>query len=136
MTLSMEAKKWLLNERKRQQIDDKIEKSSSKKDTIKVPEKDRTNSSNMPNQYAKVKKRGGRTSSTLLTELNNLQLEITVEEQIVICSKVFPGTQDPAFTNYKSVFHMHQESFIEYLKHMKTFSTIYCLRHYSLTSLN
>jgi hypothetical protein len=50
MTLSVEAKTWLLNERKRQQQDDdKMKKSSSKKDTIKVPEKDRTNSSNMPN---------------------------------------------------------------------------------------
>jgi hypothetical protein len=58
MTLSMEAKKWMLYERKRQQQeDDKMKKPSSKKDTIKVPEKDRTNSnnSNMPNQYAKVK---------------------------------------------------------------------------------
>jgi hypothetical protein len=32
-----------------------MKKSSSKKDTIKVPEKDRTNSSNTPNQYPKVK---------------------------------------------------------------------------------
>jgi hypothetical protein len=50
MTLSMEAKKWLLNERKRkQQENNKMKKSSRKKDTIKDPEKD-TNSSNMPNQ--------------------------------------------------------------------------------------
>jgi hypothetical protein len=56
MTLSTEAKKWLLSERKRQQQeDDKMKKSSNKKDAIKSPEKDRTNSSNMPNQYAKVK---------------------------------------------------------------------------------
>jgi hypothetical protein len=56
MTQSTEAKKWLSNERKRQQQeDDKINKSSSKKDTTKAPEKDRTNSTNMPSQYAKVK---------------------------------------------------------------------------------
>jgi hypothetical protein len=59
MTLSTEAKKWLLNERKRQrQENDKIKMSSSKKDTFKVPEKaekDRIIYSNMPNQYAKVK---------------------------------------------------------------------------------
>jgi hypothetical protein len=56
MTLSMEAKKWLLNERKRQeQKDDKMKKSLSKKDIIKGPEGDRTNPSDMPNQYAKVK---------------------------------------------------------------------------------
>jgi hypothetical protein len=59
MTLSMEAKKWLLNERKRQQQeDDKMKKSSSKKDTIKVPKKDRTNSPNMPSQYVRVKNTG------------------------------------------------------------------------------
>jgi hypothetical protein len=57
MTLSTEEKKWLLNERKRQQQeDDKMNKSSSKKDTINAPEKDRTNSSKMSYQYAKVKK--------------------------------------------------------------------------------
>jgi hypothetical protein len=39
----------------KRQEDDKMKKSSSKKDTIKVPEKERTNSSNMPNSYAKVK---------------------------------------------------------------------------------
>ena len=56
MTLSVDAKKWLLNERKRQQQeDDKLKKSSSGKDTIKESEKERNSSSNMPSQYAKVK---------------------------------------------------------------------------------
>jgi hypothetical protein len=55
MTLSVEAKKWLLNVRKQQQQeDDKMKKSSSKNNTVKVPEKDRNHTSNMPNQYAKV----------------------------------------------------------------------------------
>jgi hypothetical protein len=56
MTLSMEAKKWMLNERKRKQQEDyEFKRSSSRKDTIKVPEKDRTNSPTLSNQYAKVK---------------------------------------------------------------------------------
>jgi hypothetical protein len=38
-----------------QQEDEKMKKSSSKKEIIKVAEGDRTNPSNMPNQYAKVK---------------------------------------------------------------------------------
>jgi hypothetical protein len=59
MTLFVEAKKWLLNERKQQQQqqqqeDDKMKKSSSKNNTVKAPEKDRNHTSNMPNQYAKV----------------------------------------------------------------------------------
>jgi hypothetical protein len=51
MTLSVDAKKWLLNERKQQQQEgDKKKMSSSKKDTVKDPEKDRNHPSNMPNQ--------------------------------------------------------------------------------------
>jgi hypothetical protein len=61
MTLSTEEKKRLLNERKRQQQkDDKMKKSASRKDTIKVPEKDRSNSntSNIPNLFHFFKQLG------------------------------------------------------------------------------
>jgi hypothetical protein len=58
---SLEAKKWLLNERKRQQIeDDKLKKSSnsSSRDTPKsstVETGNPSSNSDMPNQYARVK---------------------------------------------------------------------------------
>jgi len=63
MTLPLEAKKWLLNERKRQQQeDDKLKKSSNPiskdHDKFKSSGQSGSNSSshtNMPNQYAKVK---------------------------------------------------------------------------------
>ena len=63
MTLPLEAKKWLLNERKRQQQeDDKMKKSSNPiskdNDKFKSSGQNGSNSSsntNMPNQYAKVK---------------------------------------------------------------------------------
>jgi hypothetical protein len=58
-------------------------------------------------------------SGTLLTELNNLQLEITVEERIEISAKVFPGINNPAFTTYKSTFNAHHESFTNYFKHIE-----------------
>ena len=62
-SLSLEAKKWLLNERKRQQLeDDKLKKSSNPiskdNDKFKSSGQSGSNSSshtNMPNQYAKVK---------------------------------------------------------------------------------
>jgi hypothetical protein len=56
MTLPLEAKKWLLNERKRQQQeDDKMKKSLALiKSTALSNDKD-TNNSNLPNQYARVK---------------------------------------------------------------------------------
>ena len=56
MTLSVDAKKWLLHERKlQQQEDDKLKKSSNGKDTITASEKERNSSSNMPSQYSRVK---------------------------------------------------------------------------------
>jgi hypothetical protein len=57
MTLPVEAKKCLLNERKRQQQEDDIKKmtsTSGSKDTTKISDKDE-NHFNIPNQYANVK---------------------------------------------------------------------------------
>ena len=58
MTLSLEAKKWLLNERKRQQQEEDNSKRSSDKngnDAFKMSERNKNTSSKLPNQYAKVK---------------------------------------------------------------------------------
>jgi hypothetical protein len=59
MTLPLEAKKWLLNERKRQQQeqqeDDKMKKSLALSKSTTVPSDKETNNSNSPNQYARVK---------------------------------------------------------------------------------
>jgi hypothetical protein len=56
MTLPLEAKKWLLNERKRQHQEDDNMKNSLElsKSTTLLDDKD-TNNSNMSNQYARVK---------------------------------------------------------------------------------
>lgn len=57
MTLPLEAKKWLLNERKRQQIEDEKAKKSATigdRNSVKSSDKD-PKDVNMPNQYAKVK---------------------------------------------------------------------------------
>jgi hypothetical protein len=51
MTLPLEAKKWLLNERKRQQKeDDKMKKSLALSKSTAVPNNKESNNSNMPNQ--------------------------------------------------------------------------------------
>jgi hypothetical protein len=56
MTLPLEAKKWLLNERKRQQQeDDKMKKSLALSKSTAVPNDKDTNNSNMPNQHTIVK---------------------------------------------------------------------------------
>jgi hypothetical protein len=56
MTLPLEAKKWLLNERKNQQQEDyNIKKSLVLSKSTAVPNDKDTNNSNMPNQYARVK---------------------------------------------------------------------------------
>jgi hypothetical protein len=54
--LPLEAKKWLLNERKRQQQEnDKMKKSLVLSKSTVVPNDKDTNNSNLPNQYARVK---------------------------------------------------------------------------------
>jgi hypothetical protein len=56
MTLPLEAKKWLLNERKHHQQEvDEMKKSLSLSKSTAVPNEKETNNSNMPNQYARVK---------------------------------------------------------------------------------
>jgi hypothetical protein len=50
MNLSLEAKKWLLNERKRQQQkDDKMKKSLALSKSTAIPNDKDTNNSNIPN---------------------------------------------------------------------------------------
>jgi hypothetical protein len=56
MTLPIEAKKWLLNERKRQQQqDDKMKKSLALSKSTAIPNDKEPNNANMPNEYARVK---------------------------------------------------------------------------------
>jgi hypothetical protein len=56
MTLPLVAKKWLLNERKRQQQEDeKTKKSLASSKSTALPNDKDTNNSNIPNQYARVK---------------------------------------------------------------------------------
>jgi hypothetical protein len=56
MTLPLEAKEWLLNERTRQQQeDDKMKNSLALSKSTAVPNDKETSNSNLPNQYARVK---------------------------------------------------------------------------------
>jgi hypothetical protein len=56
MTIPLEAKKWLLNERKRQQQgDEKMKNSLALSKSISVPNDNEISASNLPNQYARVK---------------------------------------------------------------------------------
>jgi hypothetical protein len=56
MTLPLEAKKWLLNERKRQQQEDeKMKKSLALSKSKSLSNDMDSNNSNLPNQYARLK---------------------------------------------------------------------------------
>jgi hypothetical protein len=56
MILPLEAKKWLLNERKRQQQeDDKMKNSLALSKSTAIPNDKDTNNFDLPNQYARVK---------------------------------------------------------------------------------
>jgi hypothetical protein len=55
MTLPLEAKKWLSNEKSQQQEDDKMKKSLALNKSSSVPNDKDNNNYNLPNQYARVK---------------------------------------------------------------------------------
>jgi hypothetical protein len=56
MTLPLEAKKWILNERKcQQQEDEKMKNLLALSKSTAVPNDKQTSNAHMPNQYARVK---------------------------------------------------------------------------------
>jgi hypothetical protein len=56
MTLPLEAKEWLLKEKKcQQQEDDKMKNSLALSESSAAPNDKKTNNYNMPNQYTRVK---------------------------------------------------------------------------------
>jgi hypothetical protein len=87
MSLPLEAKKWLLNERKRQQQEDnKMKKSLALSKSTAIPNDKEINNSNMPNQYARVKnvaqKRKGEDVSKENTDEKYVFVDEFLEEAI------------------------------------------------------
>ena len=60
-------------------------------------------------------------SASFLENLNMLKIELSGEEQATICSKVFPGANDPLFNNYKSSFDVTHDTFLAFVKYTQDF---------------
>jgi hypothetical protein len=95
-------------QRKRQlQQNDKMKKSSSKKDTAKDPEKDRTNSSNMPNQYARNKNTAN--AEEELQDSTEQDYEFIDEflEEAVNTSNIYESHQETDYDYWASEHNIH-----------------------------
>jgi hypothetical protein len=137
MALSMEAKKWLLNERKhQQQEDDKMKMSSSKKDTIKIPEKDRANPSNMPNQYAKVKNTVKREEELQdSTEQDYGFIDEFLEEAVNI-SNIYESQQETDYDYWTSDHNIHTSTSINNTLYNKCMNLLFLPEKYHISILD
>jgi hypothetical protein len=139
MTLFLDAKKWLLNERKRQQQeDDELKKSSSiiSKDTIKVSEKDKNNASNMPSQYAKVKNTvKGEKEVQDGTEHDYGFIEEFLEEA-VNTSHIYESQQEKEYDFWTSEHNVHTGISINNTLHNKCMSLLFLPENYHISVLD
>jgi hypothetical protein len=60
-------------------------------------------------------------SGTFLENLNMLKIEISCEERATICSKVFPGTNDPLLNNYRNSFDITHDTFLAFVRYTQDF---------------
>ena len=137
MTLSVDAKKWLLNERKRQQQeDDKLKKSSSGKDTIKVSEKERNNSSNMPSQYARVKNTvKGEEEVQDGTEQDYGFIDEFLEEAINT-SNIYESQQETDYDFWSSEHNVHASISINNTLYNKCMNLLFLPENYHISILD
>ena len=137
MTLSVDAKKWLLSERKRQkQEDDKLKKSSSCKDTIKVSEKERNNSSNIPSQYARVKNTvKGEEEVQDGTEQDYGFIDEFLEEAINT-SNIYESQQETDYDFWTSEHNVHASISINNTLYNKCMNLLFLPENYHISILD
>jgi hypothetical protein len=110
--------------------------SSSKKDTIKVPEMDRTNSSNMPNQYTKVK-------NTVKWEE---ELQDSTEqdygfideflEKVVNTSNIYESQQETDYDYWTSEHNIHTSISINNTLYNKCMNVLFLPEKYHISILD
>jgi hypothetical protein len=97
MTLPLEAKKWLLNERKRQQQEDeKMKKSLALSKSTVVPNDKETDNSHMPNQYARVKEKNVAKGEDVIKENTDQTYAFVAEflEEAMKSSSIYEAYED------------------------------------------
>jgi hypothetical protein len=137
MDLSFLAKKWLLNERKRQQQkDEKMKKSLAlSKSTALLNDKD-TNNSHMPNQYARVK---NITKGEDVIKENTDQTYDFVDEfleEAIKSSSLYEADEDFDYEYWSSTHNAHTTLSISNSLHNKCMNLLHLPEKYRISILD
>jgi hypothetical protein len=137
MTLPLEAKKWLLNERKRQQReDDKMKKLLASSKSIAVSNDKETNNSSMSNQYARVKNVA---KGEDVIKNNTDQTYAFVDEfleEAMKSSSIYETDEDVDYENWSSNHDAHETLSISNFLHNKCMSLLHLPEKYHIIILD
>jgi hypothetical protein len=137
MTLPLEAKKWLLNESKRQQQeDDKMKKSLALSKSTGVPNDKDTNNSIMPNQYARVK---NVTKGEDVIKENTDQTYAFVDElleEAIKSSSIYETDEDVDYEYWSSNHNAHATLSISNSLHNKCMNLLHLPEIYHISILD
>jgi hypothetical protein len=137
MTLPLEAKKWLLNERKRQQQeDDKMKKSLALSKSTTVPNDKETNNANMLNQYARVKNVAK--GEDIIKENTDQTYAFVDEfpEEAMKRSSLYEADQDVDYEYWSSNHHAHAKLSISSSLHKKCMNLLNLPDKYHISILD
>jgi hypothetical protein len=137
MTLPLEAKKWLLNERKLQkQEDDKIKNSLALSKSTAVLNDKNINNSNMPNQYARVK---NAVKGEDIIKENTDQTYAFVDEfleETMKRSSIFETDEDVDYEYWSSNHNAHATLSISNSIHNKSMNLLHLPEKYHISILD
>jgi hypothetical protein len=137
MTLPLESKKWLLNERKRQQQeDDKIKRSLALSKSTAIPNEKDNNNSNMPNQYARVKNVA--TGEDVIKE-NTDHIYAFVDnflEEAMKSSSLYEADEDVDYEYWSSNHNAHATLSISNSIHKKCMNLLHLPEKYHISILD
>jgi hypothetical protein len=139
MTLSLEAKKWLLNERKRQQQEeDKSKKSSDANgnDAFKMSERNKNTSSKLPNQYAKVKYAVKGEEEVLDDTYQNYGFIDEFLEEALNTSNIYEAQQDTDYDFWISDHNVHTSISINNTLYKKYMNLLFLPENHHISILD
>jgi hypothetical protein len=137
MTLPLEAKKWLLNDRKhQQQEDDKMKKSLALSKSTAVPNDKDTSNSNITNQYARVKNVAKGEDIIKENKYQTYAFADEFLEKAMKHSSLYKTDEDVDYEYWSSNHNAHATLSISNSLHNKCINLLHLLEKYHISILD
>jgi hypothetical protein len=137
MTFPLEAKKWLLNERKIQQHEDeKMKKSLASRKSTAVPNERETSISSMPNQYA-IMKNASKGKDVINDKTNQTHAFVDeFLEESMISSSIYETDEDVDYEYWSSNHNAHATLSMSNSLHNKFMNLLHLPEKYHISFLD